>query len=106
MTNKNPYEIRLDVLRLAQEMLELEHRTAENVWMTRAGTLGTVPQETEDAFYNYAPKAPSVEDVVAKASTLYNFVSDSSISQNSGRGMLTESRGPSAFAPKTAKGSK
>jgi uncharacterized Zn finger protein len=58
MTNKNPYEIRLDVLRLAQEMLELEHRTAENVWRTRAATLGTMPQEYEDAFYNSAPKTP------------------------------------------------
>lgn len=96
MTNKNPYEIRLDVLKLAKEMLEIEHRAAENVWLTKAGSPtynGHLPAETAEAFYASAPQPPSVDDVIAKASALYNFVSDNSTlsgSNSASRTLLTE----------------
>lgn len=92
MTNKNPYEIRLDVLKLAKEMLEIEHNTAKDVWLTKAGSPtwnGHLSQSQAEALYGSAPAAPTVDDVISKASALYNFVSDSSISNT--RGMLTES---------------
>lgn len=80
MTNKNPFEIRLDVLKMAQEMMDREldlntqkyYHQIDAVKETNIGALSGV--------VDAAPKMYTPEDVVAKASALYNFVADSSSS--------------------------
>lgn len=54
-TSKTPYEIRLELLQLAQTMLDAKHRAMA----------GTQPPST----------APTAEDVIAEAEKLNAFVS-------------------------------
>lgn len=78
MTNKNPFEIRLDVLKMAQEMMDRElelntqkyYHQIDAVKQINIGALGEV--------VNTAPQMYTPDQVVAKASALYNFVADSS----------------------------
>lgn len=80
MTNKNPFEIRLDVLKMAQEMMDREldlnaqkyYHQIEAVKQVNIGALSSTVES--------APKMYTPEELVAKASALYNFVSDSSSS--------------------------
>ena len=80
MTNKNPYEIRLDVLKMAQDMLEAEQRAKEMKFREKVETLRAI-QHNEDAVLSFidqnAPTAYTPEDVIARSSALYNFVSSS-----------------------------
>lgn len=82
-TNKNPYEIRLDVLKLAKEMLELDHNTAREIWLTqhRETNFSEMSADNTRAITASAPKPPSVNDVVAKAEALYEFVSNSNVNR-------------------------
>lgn len=80
MTNKNPFEIRLDILRMAQDMMDREmelkslkyHHKIEEARQNNIGQLGAVVEQ--------APSMYTPDEVIAKASALYNFVSDSSTS--------------------------
>jgi 3-dehydroquinate dehydratase len=82
MTNKNPYEIRLDVLKMAQDMLEAEQRIKELKFTKKIETLRAV-KHNEEAVLSYidqnAPVAYTPEEVIARSSTLYNFVSSTSL---------------------------
>jgi len=64
---KTPYEIRLDVLKLAQEMAGLKYKAAEVEFLS-AQTYGTVEP----------PKAASAADIISDATMLYEFVSNNS----------------------------
>ena len=80
MSNKNPYEIRLDVLKMAQEMLETEQRAKEQKYLQKLDTLKAekVPVDAINSFIDSnAPTAYTPEDVMTRASALYNFVSSS-----------------------------
>jgi hypothetical protein len=79
MTNKNPFEVRLDVLKMAHEMLDKEMALKElkfnqEVETLRATNIGGVSNFVEEN----APQMYSPDEVISKASALYNFVSDSS----------------------------
>jgi hypothetical protein len=80
MTNKNPFEIRLDVLKMAQEMLESEQRAKELKFREQVATLRAV-KHNDDAVMSFiaqnAPSSYTPEEVVARSSALYNFVSSS-----------------------------
>jgi hypothetical protein len=80
MTNKNPYEIRLDVLKMAQDMLETEQRAKEMKFREKVETLRAI-KHNEDEVLSFidqnAPVSYTPEDVIARSSALYNFVSSS-----------------------------
>lgn len=85
MTNKNPYEIRLDVMKMAQDMLEKEYSARLQKFQT------TVDVMREDMIQNRhyqgnnlqefieknSPNPYTTEQVVSKANELYSFVSAS-----------------------------
>jgi 3-dehydroquinate dehydratase len=81
MSNKNPYEVRLDILRMAQEMLDREMSIKEQAYLQQIETLrstnigGVNAFAQDNALQMYTP-----EEVISKASTLYNFVADTSTS--------------------------
>lgn len=86
MTNKTPFEIRLDVLKMAQEMLDKEISLEEQKFKEQVETLRTTNIGGVNSFVdNYAPKMYTPEDVVARASSLYNFVSTTSASNSLNR---------------------
>jgi hypothetical protein len=67
-TSKTPYEIRLELLQLAKDILMAKHSVADN-WGTE--NLGDAS--------SFAPKtAPTTEEVIAEAEKLNQFVSKAS----------------------------
>ncbi len=81
MSNKNPFEIRLDILKMAQEMLDREMFMKEQKFNHQVETMRETNIGGVHGFVDqYAPKMYSPDEVIAKASALYNFVSDSSTS--------------------------
>lgn len=73
-TNKNPYEVRLDVLKMAQEMLDREmeinmSKYNSSITATMQNNIGSVYSAIEAS-----PKMYSSEDVITKANALYEFV--------------------------------
>lgn len=77
---KNPFEVRLDVLKMAQEMLETEHRTKELKFREQVETMRSSEQVPVGDILNYidtnSPAPYTPDDVIARSSALYNFISD------------------------------
>jgi hypothetical protein len=77
---KNPFEVRLDVLKMAQEMLETEHRTKELKFREQVETMRSSEQVPVSDILSYidsnTPAAYTPDDVIARSSALYNFISD------------------------------
>ena len=87
MTNKNPYEIRLDVLKMAQQMLETEQRSKEIKFKEQIDTLRAIKHNESEVLNFIQQNAPSVytpEEVVTRSTALYNFVSSSSVKKSDG----------------------
>jgi hypothetical protein len=80
MTNKNPFEVRLDVLKMAQDMLEAEQRAKELKFKEQVQTMRAI-KDNEDVVLSFidqnAPTSYTADDVVSKSTALYNFVSSS-----------------------------
>jgi hypothetical protein len=85
MTNKNPFEIRLDVLKMAQEMMDKELELNAQKYYHQIEAAKQVDIGALNGAVDNAPKMYTPEDLVAKASALYNFVSDSSSATNATR---------------------
>lgn len=80
MSNKNPFEVRLDVLKMAQEMLETEQRAKELKFREQVDTMRSIKHNEEQVLNFIAQNAPvayTPEEVIARSSTLYEFVSKS-----------------------------
>lgn len=74
MSNKNPFEIRLELLNMAKQYLEQQwHYSVEfsRQAYEKALELGKVTQEE---CTKYLPPMFSVDDVIKKAEELYGFV--------------------------------
>lgn len=76
--SKTPYEIRLELLHMAQSILSEQVRIKNETLLTRVSTLNKnsismnnkVPEDFE-----FFP-APSTEDIIKEASLLNKFISD------------------------------
>lgn len=82
MTSKNPFEVRLDVMKMAQEMLDKEHYAKEQKYLQKLDEMKRLigdgyGQDITDFIEKNAPSAYTPEEVITRASTLYNFVSSS-----------------------------
>ncbi len=77
--NKTPYEVRLDILKMAQEMLDQEQVNKQNQFFAKLETLRASNQDpkTINEFIDAnSPKMYEPNDVVARSSALYAFVND------------------------------
>ena len=70
-TNQNPYEIRLQILRMSKEMLDAKFEFERQEWLNKLDANKNVLQADRPEMYD-------PEDIVANASSLYKFVSDKS----------------------------
>lgn len=78
--NKNPYEVRLDILKMAQEMLNNEKRIEENTFFAKLETLrasNTSVDVINKFIDDNKPKMYDPSEVVARSSALYAFVNNS-----------------------------
>jgi hypothetical protein len=82
MSNKNPFEIRLEILKMAKEYLETQYNTnlafAQSVF-TKALESGQVMQ---DNFQSFIPKSYSIEDIMKKSQELYGFICNTNYSND------------------------
>ena len=80
--SKTPYEIRLDILKMAQDMLDRETRIEETKfgYAVRAIADDNVgnPSAVQSYIETNAPKMYTPEDIISKSQALYNFVNDTS----------------------------
>lgn len=78
MSSKTPYEIRLELLRLARDHLESTYRSQcefATQMMSIYNKAGESAIEANlEAMKGLVPKTFSIEDIVAKANELYSFV--------------------------------
>ena len=79
--NKNPFEVRLDIMKMAQEMLDKEHdlkmkKYAETIDVMKSSNARSA--EIRSYIDTSAPKMYNEQDIVSKANELYNFVNTSS----------------------------
>lgn len=82
MTNKSPFEIRLDVLKMAQEMCDAERRAQEKYYEKQLELLknSNANAETIINFINSTQptKVYTEQDVLTRSSSLYAFVDNKS----------------------------
>lgn len=77
--SKNPYEIRLDVLKMAQEMLDKEKSIEEMKYVNTLDTMrSSNVHNAEIVKYasENAPKMYDEQELVARSTSLYNFISE------------------------------
>jgi len=75
MSNKNPFEIRTDLLAMAKDYLDKQQ---ELTWEYQKKALEKLNENTTDVvkfLEENQPKSYSVSDLIAKANEMYNFVS-------------------------------
>lgn len=78
MQNKNAYEIRLELLQMAREMLELNwHERNNQVWAVYNSLIDKQTLTTKEAqtlLEEYFPPNITTKEVINKAEELYEFV--------------------------------
>tara|TARA_E500000178_G_scaffold344949_1_gene394034 strand:+ start:23475 stop:23723 length:249 start_codon:yes stop_codon:yes gene_type:complete len=79
MSNKNPFEIRLEVLKMAQDQAIRNHEFAmETFFQSMTNTAEAWNKSTEELighFQDTKPVFPTPEEVLHKAKEMYSFVS-------------------------------
>lgn len=74
MSTKTPFELRADLLKQAQELLESQY-DAQVEFATKAFfALVKEGTATADNFKQFTPKFPTAEDVLKQAKEFYAFV--------------------------------
>lgn len=76
---KTPYEIRLDVLKMAQDMLEKENKLEEIKFTSKVDSMinsGLTSDEISKFIDENAPKSYDENELVTRSSALYSFVSE------------------------------
>lgn len=75
--SKTPYEVRLDILKMAQDMLERETSLEETKFYSIVNNMNEVNIGGVEGFVKeHAPKMYTPEEVISKAEALYSFVND------------------------------
>ncbi len=71
---KSPYEIRSDMLTLAQEHIETQYKANVDFATQAFQMLVAQGKEAQENLSKYLPKVFTFEDVMAKAKEMYAFV--------------------------------
>jgi hypothetical protein len=82
MTSKNPFEVRLDVMKLARDMLEKDFEARQQKYLDKLEVLKADQPSPNFAFSfieNNAPTAYTSSDILDKANELYTFVNSSRV---------------------------
>ncbi len=81
MTSKNPFEIRLEVLKMAKEMMDQSYQDSMNAWWNLASSYADAANKSTEDFLKQSedliktkPTMYSPSDIMTKAQELYGFV--------------------------------
>ena len=83
MTSKNPFEIRLEVLKMAKDMMDQSYQDAMNGWWNLASRYAEAANKTTEDFLKQSeelmktkPAMYTPSEIMTKAQELYSFVSN------------------------------
>jgi len=74
MSNKNPFEIRFDVLAMAKELADRQYDMAQQQYWTMVEQAQKNSQDVTEVFEKYTPKMYQPQELMEKAEELYKFV--------------------------------
>lgn len=74
--SKNPYEIRLDVLKMAKEMADQQFQLQLDLMHRMMDQSSEEGKNIKDAFKEYVPNMYQPDEVIKKANELYAYVSE------------------------------
>jgi hypothetical protein len=81
MTNKNGFEIRLEVLKMAKEMMDLQYHDASNAWWSMVNSYAEAANKSSADFLKQSeelmkakPVMYTPDEIMKKAQELYSFV--------------------------------
>ena len=70
----NPFEIRLETLRMAKEMLDQQYQTQSDLMYRMIDQTTEVNGNIKEAYDKYVPTMYKPEEIVNKANELYTYV--------------------------------
>ena len=70
----NPFEIRLETLRMAKEMLDQQYQTQSDLMYRMIDQTQDVNGNIKEAYDKYVPTMYKPEEIVNKANELYAYV--------------------------------
>jgi hypothetical protein len=70
MSNKNPFEIRADMLKLAKDYMDQQYHMNVDFWRQQFEANKATAEEFQKAIQSY-----SMDDLMEKAKEMYSFVS-------------------------------
>ena len=74
MSNKNPYELRFDVLAMAKELADRAYDQQQQIFWTMVGQAQEQAEDLEKVVEKYTPKMYQPKEIMEKAEELYHFV--------------------------------
>jgi len=74
MSNKNPFELRFDVLKMAKEMMDQQYSIAEQQFWSQMENFKEQGKDITEVYEKYTPKMYKPHEVMEKAEQLYKFV--------------------------------
>lgn len=76
MANKNPFEIRSDMLAMAKQMLDKQYDMQMNVAYQAMDMYKDNAEKALEAYKQYMPKMYTPEEIRSQAEKLYEFITD------------------------------
>ena len=76
MSNKNPFELRFDVLKMAKEMMDKSYDTQMQLAYSVMEQYKDNAEQALEAWQRYVPKMYTPDEVKAQAEKLYEFVTE------------------------------
>jgi predicted small secreted protein len=70
----NPFEIRLETLRMAKEMLDQNYNVQQDLMCRMIDQTAEINGNIEEAYEKYVPQMYKPEEIVKKANELYAYV--------------------------------
>jgi hypothetical protein len=74
MSNKNPFEIRFDVLAMAKELADRAYEQQQQVFYTMIDQAKEQSKDIAEVVEKYTPKMYQPTEIMEKAEELYKFV--------------------------------
>ena len=74
MSNKNPFELRFDVLKMAKEMMDQKYELANQQFYQMVDQAREQNKDIQDIFEKYTPKMYQPKEIMDKADELYKFI--------------------------------
>lgn len=74
MSNKSPFELRFDVLKMAKELMDQQYDIAQQQYWTMVENAKEQSKDVQEVFEKYTPKMYQPSEIMSKAEELYTFV--------------------------------